>query len=153
MSAAPSATGPSEPTTGTTGPVEGSILAWGVVVGVATAASPLAFWWLPSASVYSTGLVLIAAVYVGFAVADGRRHVLVAECLVAAAFVVVAAVAMTGPAWLLVAGLLGHGAKDLWQHRTGFVRGTRWWPPFCVVVDWVAAVLLVALLVSGTRLD
>ncbi len=117
-------------------------LVWGVAVGAATSAAPLALWWLPTASVYSLMLVLIAAVYVGFAVADGRRHVLIVESLVASVFVLVAAVAITGPTWLLVVGLLGHGLKDLWQHRTGFVNGTRWWPPFCVAVDAVAAFLL-----------
>jgi hypothetical protein len=129
-----------------------TVLGWGAGVGVATAATPLVFWWLPAASVYSMGLVLIAAVYIGFAVADGRPRVLVVESLVATAFVVLAAVAITGPTWLLVAGLLGHGVKDLWQHRTGFVRGTRWWPPFCVTVDWVAALLLGIMLTAGVSM-
>jgi hypothetical protein len=44
---------------------------------------------------------LIAAVYIGFAVADGRPRV-IAETVVAAAFVVVAAAGVTRPAWLLV---------------------------------------------------
>jgi len=52
---------------------------WGAVVGVLTAASPLAFWWLDPSTVYALGLVLIAAVYIGFAVADGRLKVIVAE--------------------------------------------------------------------------
>lgn len=117
-----------------------------------TAAAPLAFWWLPAASVYSMGLVLIAAVYIGFAVADGRRHVIAVEALIAASFIVVAAVATTGSAWLLVAGLAGHGFKDLWQHRTGFVANTRWWPPFCVTVDWVAAAILAVALAAGATL-
>ncbi|MGY1636865.1 hypothetical protein ACI78V_09450 [Geodermatophilus sp. SYSU D00742] len=116
-------------------------LVWGVVLGVLQAASPLAFSWLDPATVYALGLTLIAAVYVGFAVADGRRHVLVVETVVASVFVVAAA-AGTGSAWLVVAGLAGHGCKDLWQHRTGFVAGTRWWPPFCATVDWVAAALI-----------
>ena len=77
------------------------------------------------------GLTLIAAVYVGFAVADGRWCIIAAESSVAASFVVLAAVAVTGSAWLLVAGLAAHGLKDLWQHRTQYVTGTRWWPPFC----------------------
>ncbi len=114
--------------------------------------SPLAFRWLPAASVYSVGLVLIAAVYIGFAVADGRRHVILVETVVAAAFVLVAAFAMTGSAWLLVAGLVGHGVKDLWQNHTGFVANTRWWPPFCVTVDWVAALLLAVALSADVPL-
>ena len=117
-------------------------LVWGVVVGVVQAASPLAFPWLDSATVYALGLTLIAAVYIGFAVADGRRHVLAVETAVASAFVVVAAAAVTGSAWLIVGGLAGHGVKDMWQHRTAFVAGTRWWPPFCAAVDFVAAALI-----------
>jgi hypothetical protein len=67
------------------------------------------------------GLVLIASVYIGFAVADGRPKVIVAESVVASVFVVVAAVAVTGSVWLIVIGLVGHGLKDLWQHRRQFV--------------------------------
>ena len=71
------------------------------------------------------------------------------ETVVAAVFVVVAAVGVTGPAWLLVAGLAGHGFKDLWQHRSHYVANPRWWPPFCLVVDWVVAAILVVLIATG----
>ena len=117
-------------------------VAWGVLWGCLQAASPLAIFWLDAATVYALGLALIAAVYIGFSVADGRPKVITVEVCVAAAFVVVAAVGVTGSAWLLVAGLAGHGVKDLWQHRTQFVANTRWWPPFCAAVDFVAAVLI-----------
>ena len=80
---------------------------WGVVVGLVTVASPLVFWWLEPTPVYALGLVLIAAV------------------------------AVTGSEWLVVAGLFGHGLKDLWQHRRRFAANMRWWPPFCAVVDGV----------------
>ena len=123
-------------------------LIWGVVLGVLQAASPLAFVWLDTSTVHALGLTFIAAVYVGFAVADGRRHVLVAETVVASVFVVAAAAAELGSVWLIVAGLAGHGVKDLWQHRTGFVTGTRWWPPFCATVDWVAAASIAAALTA-----
>jgi hypothetical protein len=45
---------------------------WGVIFGGLQAASPLGFWWLDPAIVYALSLTLIAAVYIGFAVADGR---------------------------------------------------------------------------------
>jgi hypothetical protein len=122
---------------------------WGVVFGAIQAAAPLGFWWLDPATVYGLSLTLIAAVYIGFAVADGRLRVIAVEAGVAAAFVVLAAAGVTGPAWLLVVGLTGHGFKDLWQHRRQFVANTRWWPPFCLVVDWVAAAILVVLLIVG----
>jgi hypothetical protein len=87
--------------------------------------------------------VVIASVYIGFAVADGRRTVLAAETGVAAMFVIIAAAAVTGTPWLLVVGLAGHGLKDLWQHHRQFVANTRWWPPFCLVVDWAVAAIAV----------
>jgi hypothetical protein len=43
---------------------------WGLVVGAAQGATPLAFWWLDTATVYALGLVVIASVYIGFAVAE-----------------------------------------------------------------------------------
>jgi hypothetical protein len=116
---------------------------------VIQAASPLALWWVEPRTVYALGLALIAAIYIGFSVADGRGHVIAIECGVAALFVVAAAVGVTGSAWLLVIGLAGHGLKDLWQHRTHFVRNTRWWPPFCATVDWVAAGILTGALLMG----
>ena len=113
--------------------------AWGVVWGCLQAASPLAFFWLDDATVYALGLILIAAVYIGFSVADGRSRIIVVETGVATVFVVAAAAAVTGSAWLIVAGLAGHGLKDLWQQHSRFVATTRWWPPFCASVDFVAA--------------
>ena len=123
----------------------------GAAIGVAQAATPFAFYWLTPATVYALGLVFIAAVYIGFSVADGRWKVIAAETTVAAIFVVVAAVSVTGSAWLLVVGFTGHGLKDYWQHRTRFVTGTRWWPPFCAAVDFVVAAILAIVLAAGTN--
>jgi hypothetical protein len=123
-----------------------------VVVGVLQSASPLAFWWLNPATVYALGLVGIAFIYIGFAVADGRGKILAVETIVAAAFVVLAAIGITGPAWFLVVGLAGHGVKDFWQERRQYVSGTRWWPPFCAAVDWVAASVIAVEIVWGVRL-
>jgi hypothetical protein len=119
------------------------------VAGAVQAASPLVFWWLDPSTVYALGLVLIASVYIGFAVADGRPKVIALESSVAAIFVVVAAVAVTGSLWLIAVGLGAHGVKDLWQHRSQFVANTRWWPPFCLVVDWFAAVIIAIAIVAG----
>jgi hypothetical protein len=124
---------------------------WGLVVGVMQAGSPVAFRWLDSATVYALELTLIAAVYIGFAVADGRPRILVVESAVAAAFVVLAATAITATAWLLVVGYTGHGVKDAWQQRRQFVANTRWWPPFCAAVDWLVAAILVIAIAAGAH--
>ena len=51
---------------------------------MAQTATPFAFWWLTPATVYAIGLVFIAAVYIGFSVADGRWKVIATETTVAA---------------------------------------------------------------------
>jgi hypothetical protein len=131
-----------------------SILApvlWGLVTGVMQAGSPLALRWLDAATVYAVELVLIAAVYIGFAVADGRPRVIAVECAVAALFVVLAAAAVTATAWLLILGYTGHGLKDAWQERSHYVANTRWWPPFCAAVDWLLAALLIVAIAAGAH--
>ena len=125
---------------------------WGVAVGLIQAFSPLGLWWLEPTLVWSLALVLIASVYVGFAVADGRTRVIAVEVAVTSAFVILAAIAIVASPWLSVVALVAHGIKDLWQHRTQFVANTRWWPPFCLVVDFVAAAVIAVLLLSGIRL-
>jgi hypothetical protein len=122
---------------------------WGVAVGILQAGSPVGLWWLNPALVWALSLVIIASIYVGFAVADGRPIVIAVEVGVASSFIILAAVAITSSPWLVVIGLAGHGIKDLWQHRTRFVANTRWWPPFCLVVDWVAATVIAVLLLTG----
>ena len=128
------------------------VILWGVGVGIFQAFSPIVLPWLDATDVWGVALAMIASVYVGFAVADGRRTVVAVEVLVTMAFVVCATIGMARFPWLIVAGLVAHGLKDLWQHRTQFVAGTRWWPPFCLVVDVVAAALTAALLWSGFEL-
>jgi hypothetical protein len=44
---------------------------WGLLVGVATAAAPLAIWWLDASTVHALAITLIASVYIG--VRRGRR--------------------------------------------------------------------------------
>jgi hypothetical protein len=125
---------------------------WGLALGAVQAASPLILQWIEPATLHAMYISLIAAVYIGFAVADGRPKVLAVEVAVASAFVLVAAVAVTATAWLLVLGYGGHALKDYWQHRRQYVLNTRWWPPFCAAVDWLVALVLVAEILAGVNL-
>jgi hypothetical protein len=120
-----------------------------LVFGAIQAASPLAIRWLEPATVQALLLALIAGVYIGFAVADGRPRVIAVETCVAGAFVLLATTAVTATAWLLVLGYTGHGLKDAWQERTHYVANTRWWPPFCATVDWLVAAILIIAIVAG----
>lgn len=92
---------------------------------------------------YSTVLIVIALVYVLFAVMAGHRSTITAESAIAAVFVVLA---VAGAQWersraagLLVAlGLVAHGAYDL-VHNALIANAIvpSWWPVFCGVVDVV----------------
>ena len=124
---------------------------WGFAFGALNVVAPVAFWWLDLATVHALVISLIAAVYIGFAVADGRSQVIATESAVAGLFLVLAAVGVAASPWVLVAAYAGHGGKDLWQHRTQFVAGTRWWPPFCAAVDGVAAAALAVLILTGVQ--
>jgi len=124
---------------------------WGLVFGVIQAASPVGFWWLEPSTVHAMSIALIAAVYIGFAVADGRPKVIAVEVIIAGIFVVIGAAAVTSTAWLLVVAYAGHGFKDLWQERPHFVANTRWWPPFCAAVDWLVAAILIVEIAAGVH--
>ena len=56
---------------------------WGLAFGAIQAASPLALRWLDPATVHALSITLIAAVYIGFAVGDGRPKVIAVETVVA----------------------------------------------------------------------
>jgi hypothetical protein len=95
---------------------------WGVVFGAIQAASPLGFWWLDPATVYALSLTLIAAVYIGFAVADGRPAVIAVESGIAGVFVVVAAAGVTDRrgCWYLASPAMGsrtfgRSAATMWS--------------------------------------
>jgi hypothetical protein len=64
----------------------------GLAVGVGQLAAPLVVRWVDAVTAQSLFLAMIAAVYIGFAVADGRPKVIAVESTVAAAFVLLAAV-------------------------------------------------------------
>jgi hypothetical protein len=88
-------------------------LIWGLAIGAAQAATPLAFWWLDTAAVYALGLVVIAwPTSVSRSPTDADSFSL-SNAGIAGMFVIIAAAAVTGTRWLLVAGLAGHGQGPL----------------------------------------
>ena len=88
-------------------------------------------------------LAVIGAVYVGFALADGRPGVMVQEISAASFFVLLAALGLWVNPYLWVLGLFLHGVWD-WLHHPGGVK-TRvpdYYPPVCVIVDGSLALFL-----------
>ncbi len=90
-------------------------------------------------------LAAIAGIYVGFALMDGRPHIVVLEASIALAFVLLATLGAQASLLVLAMGYIGHGVWDL-VHHPNYVptRLVAWYPPFCALYDWlIAAFILV----------
>jgi hypothetical protein len=88
----------------------------------------------------------IGAVYLGFAIADGRTSAIVVQAISATVFVNVAFLGVQQESGLLLGlGFLAHAFWD-WIHHDGHgpTRVRTWYPPFCVVADVVIAVPILA---------
>ncbi len=96
-------------------------------------------------SLHAVLLGAIAAVYVGFALADGRLGIVTAEAMVALAFLGTALAGLgLDPVWIGI-GLAGHGVWDVLHHPRGIrTRIPSWYPPLCAVYDWILAALFLA---------
>lgn len=46
-------------------------------------------------------------------------------------------------------GLFVHGVKDPVVAPVLYVANTRWWPPTCLVTDWVAGAVLAGAIATG----
>ena len=88
-------------------------------------------------------------VYFGFGVADGRASAIAVQVLSASIFLTVGFLGAYHHSTLLLGiGFLAHGGWD-WLHHNdhGPTHVRTWYPPFCVVVDVVIGLPLIAWLV------
>jgi hypothetical protein len=101
---------------------------------------------------YPTVMMIIATLYVVFAVIDGSPRVLVVEIAIASVYVVVAVAGFKGNPWLIVAALAAHGVMDRFHHLLVHDAGVpRSWPGFCMAYDVVAAAYVAGLLLARGR--
>ena len=87
-------------------------------------------------------LGMIASVYLGYALGDGRLRAFQVEYVGMVAFAALATVALArDSAVLLALGYLGHGLWDLLHHRRGVDTRMPWWyVPLCLSYDAVVAI-------------
>lgn len=102
-------------------------------------------------ALYPSFLMVIAALYVLFAViGDASTHVLLLETLIAAVFIAAAVIGFRVSLWIAAAALVAHGLMDLVHHRFIPNPGVpAWWPSFCMAYDVVAGAYLAWLLHRG----
>lgn len=122
----------------------GVALLAGVVLGLASDAVLLALPAQQARRLSGAGLAATGGVYLGFAVADGRRSALLVQVGELLGFTALAAVAVQRDSpGLLGAGWLAHPIWDALHYRgRGPTRVRSWFPAFCIGYDMALAVPL-----------
>jgi hypothetical protein len=95
---------------------------------------------------FGAQVAAIGWVYFGFGVADGRPVSIAVQLLSATVFLTIGFLgAYHQSTALLGIGFLAHGAWD-WVHHDGHgpTHVRTWYPPFCVTVDVVTGIPLLA---------
>lgn len=98
-------------------------------------------------ALYPVALIVIASYYCLYAVLGGSNTALVNESILAAVFVVIAAVGFRTNLWIVAAGIVGHGIMDIFHHS--FIENPglpTWWPMFCMSIDIVLGAYLALML-------
>ena len=92
---------------------------------------------------YPTVLTVVGSYYVLFAAMTGSTHTVLLESLPMSVFVIAAVAGFKSSAWVVVAGLAGHGVFDAFHDKVLENAGVPvWWPPFCFAYDVGAAAIL-----------
>jgi len=98
-------------------------------------------------SFYPVVLIIIACLYLLFAVMAKSTGSLLAECVPALVFVALALLGFWKSPWFAVAGLALHGVFDFFHHAVITNPGVPvWWPGWCLSYDVVAAIYLALLI-------
>ena len=101
---------------------------------------------------YPAVMIVIALLYVLFAVMGGSSRALVVEGVVATAFAAAAVKGFRGSEWLVVAGLAGHGVMDFFHaHIVDNPGVPEYWPGFCGAYDVAAAAVLAWIIKTAER--
>lgn len=98
---------------------------------------------------YPTVTIVIASLYVLFAVMAGSTPALLSELIMGGAFIVAAALGFKRSLWIVVVALAAHGAQDFVHSSLIANPGVpEWWPAFCGAYDIAAAAYLAWLIQS-----
>lgn len=85
-------------------------------------------------------LVVMAAIYVVFAIWDGRRSALVVELSGLTIFASIAAIGMFWFPYAIGIGLILHGVWDIAHHPNAINTNVpAWYPPLCAIYDFLLA--------------
>ena len=95
-------------------------------------------------------LSMIAGVYAGFALNDGRMRIIILECMVALLFFAGAVAGLFFFKWAIPILFAAHGLWDFAHHRHISTQLPHWYPSLCAVFDWIIALALTVFWLSNT---
>ena len=122
----------------------------GIVLSIAVAVFARGVGFDRDRAFYPTVLIVIASYYVLFAAMIGSLQTVVLESAVMAVFVIAAVAGFKRNAWIIVAGLAGHGLQDaIHGHIVANAGVPAWWPAWCLAYDVGAAAVLAWFLMRG----
>ena len=92
---------------------------------------------------WATTMTVILSIYIGFALKDDNKDLLLLQIAVAAIFLSLTLAGLWWSPWYLVAALILHGFWDLLHdYKVIKTRVMPWYPDFCIVVDWTLGLWL-----------
>ena len=119
----------------------------GIVAAIAVGLFATVIGFDKERSFYPVVLIVIAALYLLFAVMGGSTHSLMAEAIAALMFMTLAGLGFRKSPWFVAAGLALHGVFDFFHHAVIANPGVPvWWPGWCLAYDVVAAAYLAVLI-------
>jgi Family of unknown function (DUF6010) len=125
---------------------------WPLATGVAVGLISLAphFFLSPAMSLAFAAILLgvVAGVYFGFAVVRGSNFQQQLEFNVAFLFAIAALLGMGVSPWFLPLAFLAHGVWDFAHHNSAkldLVAIPQWYIPWCVVIDVIVGLGLIAI--------
>jgi len=121
-----------------------------VMLAAVLAAGSMAWLWLTPVAerriAEGITLAIIAAIYIGFALAERHAGNLAIEVIFAVAVVAIVFVGLQQSPYWLAGGLAAHGVWDLLHTHDHHVLGTRevphWYPPACLAYDFPLAIFV-----------
>jgi hypothetical protein len=103
-------------------------------------------------ALYPAIMIVIAFLYILYAVIGGSTQALLSEAPFAAVFIALAVIGFKSSLWFVVVALAAHGVFDLFHGQLINNPGVPvFWPGFCSAYDLIAAAYLAWLIVRRNR--
>ena len=102
---------------------------------------------------YPTVMIVIALIYVLYAVIGGSSRALAIESVISLGFIFAATIGFKRNLWIVAGALAGHGIYDFFHDYLVSNPGVPpWWAMFCLTYD-IAAAGYLAWLLRSSKID